>query len=94
LLRSWYGASNAYNLKNWKMEYSKDIVNWVIIDKQIERNWITEDWSEVYFPVQTKESFSYLKFTQIGNNYNNCDCFSSIVLNSLKQFWINKYPFC
>jgi hypothetical protein len=80
-LRSYYGTNN-HGLKNWKLECSKDNVNWVIIDQQIERNWIT-NMSEVYFPVQTKESFSYFKFTQAGKNIGNNDHF---LLNYLEFF--------
>jgi hypothetical protein len=68
LLRSYSGVTTN-NIESWKLECSKDNSNWIVIDKQIERNWITQDWSEVYFPVQAKEAFSYFKFTQIGQNY-------------------------
>jgi hypothetical protein len=85
LLRSYIGTSN-YNLKSWKLEGPKDNVNWVILDKQIDRNWVTKDWSEVYFPIQTKEHFSYFKITQIGKNIHNNDHFILIYLDSLEQF--------
>jgi hypothetical protein len=64
-----------YNPKNWKLEASNDNVSWVQLDQQINRNWVNPDWTEVYFPVSSKESFSYFKFTQTGKNYDNCDYF-------------------
>jgi hypothetical protein len=74
LLRSWYG-SGRNNLKNWTLEASNDNVSWIQLDQQIDRNWITKDWSEVYFPVNTKEAYSYFKFTQTGKNDGNQDYF-------------------
>jgi hypothetical protein len=56
--------------KNWKLEGSYDKENWKLIDRQVQINWKTQEWSEVYFPVQSAESFSYFKFTQTGKNYN------------------------
>jgi hypothetical protein len=76
LLRSYSQGLSAP--KTWKLEGSNDNYQWIIIDQQENRDWMTKEWSEVYFPVQTKEAFSYFKFTQPGKNYNNYD---ALVLN-------------
>jgi hypothetical protein len=74
LLRSSTNQFN-HNLKNWTLKASKDNMDWIQLDQQMNRNWVNPDWTEVYFPIQTKKSFSYFKFTQTGKNYNNSDYF-------------------
>jgi hypothetical protein len=71
LLRSWKfsGSYNNENPKSWKMEGSNDGNHWILIDSQSNNDWVTQDWSQKYFPTQTKEAFSYFKFTQTGKNY-------------------------
>jgi hypothetical protein len=54
---------------------SNDNINWVQLDQQIDRDWASQEWSEVYFPVETNEVFSYFKFIQTGKSYNNLDYF-------------------
>jgi hypothetical protein len=69
--------------KTWKLEASNDNEEWTIIDQQINRYWKVKEWSEVYFPVQTKEAFSYFKFTQTGKDY---DRYDYLVLNYFEIF--------
>jgi hypothetical protein len=75
--------SNCCNHNSWKLEGSDDNLNWILIDNQINRNWITTDLSDVYFPVQSKEPFSYFRFTKTGKNTYNSDYFQ---LNYLDFF--------
>jgi hypothetical protein len=70
LFRSLF-STNYCNPKSWKLEASNDNINWILIDKQVNRDWVTHQWIEVYFPVEAKESYSYFKFTQTGNSYCN-----------------------
>jgi hypothetical protein len=64
-----YKSINSVNPKNWEPEASNDNINWILIDNQVNREWVTRDWIQVYFPVEVKESYSYFKFTQTGNSY-------------------------
>jgi hypothetical protein len=70
LFRSFYDASYS-NPKSWKVERSNDEESWTLIDQQIDCNWINQDYSEMYFPVESNEHFRYFKFTQTGKNYQN-----------------------
>jgi hypothetical protein len=58
-----------FNPKSWKLEASNDNSNWILIDNQVNRDWVTREWIEVYFPVETKNGYSYFKFTQTGKTY-------------------------
>jgi hypothetical protein len=80
--RSFHGAGGS-NPKTWKVEASNDGNKWILIDEQKNLNWITHDFSEVYFPTETKDAFSYFKFTQTGGNYINYNYFA---LNFLELF--------
>jgi hypothetical protein len=71
LLRSHGNSGNTP--KTWRLEGSNDNNQWIVIDQQENRDWKTKQWSEVYLPVQTKEAFSYFKFTQTGKNYQKDD---------------------
>jgi hypothetical protein len=75
------------NPKTWILEASNDNIHWILIDEQSYLNWVTKDWSEAYFPVEMRESFSILKFTQTGKNYRNTDYF---LLNFMEQSFLNK----
>lgn len=86
LLRSYYG-SDFVNPKTWILEALNDNIHSILIDEQNNLNWVTKDWSEVYFPVEMRESFSILKFTQTGKNYRNTDYF---LLNFMEQSFLNK----
>jgi hypothetical protein len=81
LLRSW--TNYPCTPKTWKLEGSIDNQQWAIIDQQNNRDWRTKEWSEVYFPVQTKQAFSIFKFTQTGTNYQNDNW---LVLNYFEIF--------
>jgi hypothetical protein len=70
------------NIKTWKLEGSNDNINWILIDHQIDRNWVTKDLSEMYFPVKAKEPFSNFRFTQTGPGTGNF----YFQLNYLEQF--------
>jgi hypothetical protein len=63
------------NLKSWKTEGSNDKLNWTLIDNQISRNLITKDFSEVDFPVQSKDPYSSYRFTQTGYDTYHSFCF-------------------
>lgn len=68
---------------NWILEGSNDKANWILIDKQSNCNWATENFSEAYFPCESKETYKYFKFTQTGKNCFNHDYFQ---LNYLELF--------
>jgi hypothetical protein len=65
------GMSGICNPKSWKLLVSNDDVTWIQVDEQINRDWVAKDFTEVYFPVETIESFSHFKFIQTGKNYFN-----------------------
>jgi hypothetical protein len=70
-LRS-HKLSSYSNPKSWELLGSNDNITWNQIDEQINRVWVTKDWAEVYFPVESNIPFSHFKFVQTGkNNYYN-----------------------
>jgi hypothetical protein len=82
LFRSWYGT-NHYNPKSWTLEASNDYWNWILIDRKINQEWVAQNFSETYFPVETTETFSYFKFCQSDVNESNAHYF---VLNLVELF--------
>jgi hypothetical protein len=82
LLRSYYGSSFV-NPKTWKLEASNDSVHWFLIDEQNNRNWVTKDWSEMYFPVEMSKPFSIFKFTQTGKSILNRNIFLLYIVKLL-----------
>lgn len=66
LLRSW--NSNYGSIQNWKLEASQDSSDWVKLDEQLNTEALNGKCLEFQYPCETRNSFSYFKFTQIGKN--------------------------